>query len=149
MSVIKSKFFNYRDFIVSAIEFLAERNPNDAPHMVCNSRQYALYEYRTVRVNLGRQTGKTHALVNLANELSTQGGAAIVSINSANARWVKQLVGPKDVTVTTVSHLMAMDDLKVKFLIVDESNFALDTMKKCLDLYDWAAKHGVEFVIMT
>ncbi|APU01917.1 hypothetical protein [Aeromonas phage L9-6] len=151
MSIVKERFFNYKTFFIDAINRSYANKPSGCTQEMSQPKSSFLREHRTIHLNLGRMTGKTTGLLHLANEVSAQGGARIITMNSANKRHVQDMVSYQwrgDIRISTISELTDRCP-KVKFLMIDESEYTLTSRHQRQEIYDWAGTHGVEFVIMT
>lgn len=151
MSIVKERFFNYKTFFIEAINRAYDNFPTGCSQELYQPKSSFLREHRTIHLNLGRITGKTSGLIQLANELVAQGGVRLITMNPANKRHVKDMVlGPwrGDIQISTMSELTNHCPC-VKFLMVDESEYTLTSRHHRQEIYDWAGTHGVEFVIMT
>ncbi|UYD59666.1 hypothetical protein JNMOADIG_00137 [Aeromonas phage avDM5] len=151
MSIVKERFFNYKTFFIDAINRMCANTPPGCIQERGQQRSSFLRDNRTIHLNLGRMSGKTTGLIQLANELVNQGGSRIITMNPANKRHVRDMISYQYRDDIQISIRQELTDRcpKVKFLMVDESEYTLTSRHHHQEIYDWAGTHGVEFVIMT
>ncbi|UYD57433.1 hypothetical protein OFDDKENP_00057 [Aeromonas phage B614] len=151
MSIVTEKFFNYKSFFIEQINRIAKLTPPGCNFERGLERSMFLREYRTIIINMGRMSGKTTGLLQLAAELIGNGGSRVIVMNPANKRHVQGMIPYHHRDGIRISVLSELSDRceNVKFLLVDESEFTLSNRRAREEVYDWASRNGVEFVIMT
>lgn len=155
MSIVEN-YFDYRTAFINYIRFIANRHPDGCNFDRSSDRSTFLRSCRSVMLNVGRQSGKTTSLIKLGGELSNQGGAVLITMNSANKRHVIDMAKRYNADVTVLSFNEVQNGLRLpadikpfRFVMVDESEFILTDRHKTNDLYDWAAYAKADFVMKT
>ncbi|UOX40500.1 hypothetical protein UGMREWDR_CDS0187 [Aeromonas phage GomatiRiver_11] len=155
MPIVTESFFNYKSFFIDRLNAAIANSPDGCNRERCNERSTFLREYRTIHLNLGRMTGKTTGLLQLANEFAVAGyKTRLITMNPANKRYVADMVSypwRDSIKISVMSDLDYRNPEldKVDFVMVDESEYTLTSKRHRDDLFAWAAKNGAKAVIMT